>query len=40
MADHVPSQARFMGGLALAMIALAALSAILVFVAVSTAPPV
>lgn len=39
MAEQVPSQARFIGGLALALIALTAVSAIFVFVAVGMAPP-
>lgn len=39
MAEHVPSQARFIGGLALALIALAAVSVLFIFVAAGTAPP-
>jgi hypothetical protein len=39
MAEHVPSQARFIGGLALGMIALALVFAVFVLVAVGMAPP-
>ena len=39
MAEHVPSQARFIGGLAVALGAVALVFTVVVFIAAGTAPP-